>query len=81
MLADALGELRGMPIAGVLGNHDYQSDRQDEVRAIFEAAGVTMLEGSSVVWEIGRSGSRSPAARVSAEASREPTPRRSGSPR
>ncbi len=53
VLADALGELRGMPIAGVLGNHDYQSDRQDEVRAIFEAADVQMLEGSSVVWEIG----------------------------
>lgn len=53
VLADALGGLRGLPIAGVLGNHDFQSDRQDEVRAIFEAAGVTMLEGSSVVWEIG----------------------------
>ena len=53
VLANALGELRGMPIAGVLGNHDYQSDQQDEVRAIFEAAGVQMLEGSSVVWEIG----------------------------
>ena len=53
VLADALGELQGMPIAGVLGNHDHQSDRQDEVRAIFEAAGVQMLEGTSVVWEIG----------------------------
>ena len=53
VLADALGELRGIPIAGVLGNHDYQSDQHDEVRAIFEAAGVQMLEGSSVVWEIG----------------------------
>jgi Icc-related predicted phosphoesterase len=53
VLADALGELRGVPIAGVLGNHDYQSDRQDEVRAILEGADVTILEGSSVVWEIG----------------------------
>jgi Icc-related predicted phosphoesterase len=54
VLADALGRLRGMPIAAVLGNHDYQSDRQDEVREIFEAAGDEMLEGRSVVWEIGR---------------------------
>ncbi len=42
-----------MPIAGVLGNHDYQSNQQNEVRAIFESAGVHMLEGSSVVWDIG----------------------------
>jgi len=53
VLADALRDLRRIPIAGVLGNHDYQSDRQDEVRAIFGSAGVQMLEGSSVVWEIG----------------------------
>lgn len=53
VLADSLERLRGMPIAGVLGNHDYQSDRQDEVRDIIEGAGVQVLEGSSVVWEIG----------------------------
>jgi Icc-related predicted phosphoesterase len=53
VLADALRDLRGMPIAGVLGNHDYQSNRQDEVQAIFGSVGVQMLEGSSVVWEIG----------------------------
>ncbi|MGI8617132.1 MAG: metallophosphoesterase family protein [Actinomycetota bacterium] len=53
VLADALRDLQGMPIAGVLGNHDYQSNLQDEVRAIFASAGVQMLEGSSVVWEIG----------------------------
>jgi Icc-related predicted phosphoesterase len=53
VFADALRDLRGMPIAGVLGNHDHQSDRQDEVREIFESAGVQMLEGASVVWEIG----------------------------
>jgi Icc-related predicted phosphoesterase len=53
VLADALRELRGMPIAGVMGNHDHQSDRPEEVREILEAAGVQMLEGTSVVWEIG----------------------------
>ncbi len=53
VLADALRDLSGMPIAAVLGNHDYQSNLQDEVRAVFESAGVQMLEGTSVVWEIG----------------------------
>jgi Icc-related predicted phosphoesterase len=51
--ADGLRDLRGMPIAGVLGNHDFQSDRQDAVREIFEDAGVQILEGGSVVWEMG----------------------------
>lgn len=51
--ADALRPLRGFPIAGVLGNHDHQSDREHEIRDIFEAAGVRVLEGSSVAWDIG----------------------------
>jgi Icc-related predicted phosphoesterase len=53
VLADALRELDGLPVAGVLGNHDHQTDRQDEVRRIFEDAGVHMLEGTSIVWELG----------------------------
>jgi Icc-related predicted phosphoesterase len=53
VLADALGNLRGLPIAAVLGNHDHESDRHEEVRAVFEGAGVEVLEGGSVVWEIG----------------------------
>lgn len=52
VLADALRDVAGVPIAAVLGNHDFQSDRQDEVRAILEGAGVEVLEGSSTVWEI-----------------------------
>lgn len=51
-LADALSALRGMPIAAVLGNHDYHSDRQDEVRRIVQTAGVEVLEGRSVVWDV-----------------------------
>jgi Icc-related predicted phosphoesterase len=44
-------ELVGLPvpIVTVLGNHDYHSDRQDEVRAVLERAGVTVLEGEHVV--------------------------------
>jgi Icc-related predicted phosphoesterase len=36
----------------VLGNHDHQSDRQQEVRSIFEGAGVHVLDGTSVVWDL-----------------------------
>lgn len=52
VFAEALRDLAGLPIAAVLGNHDFQNDRQDEVRAIVEGAGVDVLEGGSVVWEI-----------------------------
>jgi Icc-related predicted phosphoesterase len=40
---------RGMktPILAVLGNHDYESNQQDEVRRILTAAGVIMLDGDS----------------------------------
>ena len=48
------GELRdlGIPIVAVLGNHDYQSDRQDEIRKLLEDAGITVLEGESTVVEV-----------------------------
>ena len=48
------GELRdlGIPIVAVLGNHDYQSDRQDEIRRLLEDAGVIVLEGESTVVEV-----------------------------
>jgi Icc-related predicted phosphoesterase len=51
-LADALAPLRGMRIAAVLGNHDFQSDAQHEVARIVERAGVEVLDGRSVVWEV-----------------------------
>src|SRR5438105_3895645 len=42
-------ELKGvkMPIIAVLGNHDYESDQQDEVRKILTDAGVNVLDGDS----------------------------------
>ncbi len=48
------GELRdlGVPVVAVLGNHDYQSDRQDEITSLLEDAGVTVLEGGSTVVEV-----------------------------
>jgi len=51
-LAASLEPLRGMPIAAVLGNHDFHSDQQDDVRRIVGDAGVEVLESRSVVWEL-----------------------------
>jgi Icc-related predicted phosphoesterase len=44
-----------VPIVAVLGNHDFQSDRQEEVRRRMEAAGVRVLEGEGLVLEVGGS--------------------------
>ena len=53
VFADALRELSDTPVAAVLGNHDHQSDRQDEVRDVLADAGVRVLDGSAVVWHLG----------------------------
>lgn len=47
------GEVRGLeiPLIAVLGNHDYHSDREDEVAAILEDAGVRVLEGAGTIVE------------------------------
>src|SRR5690242_7359285 len=39
-------QLAGLPVFSVLGNHDWHSDRADEVKAVMEEAGVTMLDRS-----------------------------------
>lgn len=36
-----------IPIVGVLGNHDFESDRQDDVATILTEAGVTLLDGGT----------------------------------
>jgi Icc-related predicted phosphoesterase len=36
-----------VPLIGVLGNHDFESGKQDEVRDVLVAAGVTMLDGDA----------------------------------
>lgn len=37
-----------VPVVGVLGNHDYESGRVDEVKHILCQAGLRLLDGSSV---------------------------------
>ena len=39
-----------VPVVAVFGNHDYESERQDEVKQILTEGGVTILDGDS--WEI-----------------------------
>jgi Icc-related predicted phosphoesterase len=42
----------GVPVVVVLGNHDHQSDQQDELTKAIEGAGITVLEGSATVLEL-----------------------------
>ncbi|HZP85812.1 MAG TPA: metallophosphoesterase [Burkholderiales bacterium] len=46
VLAEELGAAR-VPIVAVLGNHDFESDAQDQVRRILTDAGVHMLDGEA----------------------------------
>ncbi|MGW7363233.1 metallophosphoesterase family protein [Streptomyces sp. NPDC054841] len=41
-----------VPVVGVLGNHDYHSDREAEVTAVLTEAGVTVLEGDGTMLDI-----------------------------
>jgi len=41
-----------VPVVVVLGNHDYDSDAAEDVRAVMESAGATVLDGGSVVIEV-----------------------------
>ncbi|MFK0255132.1 metallophosphoesterase [Streptomyces sp. NPDC090445] len=54
------GEVRGLPVpvVAVLGNHDYQSDRQDEVADVLREAGATVLEGTFVRIDVDGDGGR-----------------------
>ena len=48
VLARDLTALVKIPVIAVLGNHDCESDEQDEVRAVLTDAGVHMLDGDAV---------------------------------
>ena len=48
-------DLEGLsiPVVSVLGNHDYHSDRQDEIAEILRGVKVIVLEGETVSFRIG----------------------------
>src|SRR4051812_49210923 len=48
ILVHDLRQSSPMTVVAVLGNHDYESGRQDEVARILRAAGVKMLDGESL---------------------------------
>ncbi|GIE87936.1 metallophosphoesterase family protein [Actinoplanes regularis] len=41
-----------VPVVTVLGNHDHQSDRQDDVTDVLTDAGIIVLEGTATVLEL-----------------------------
>jgi Icc-related predicted phosphoesterase len=47
-------DLKGVPIpvVAVLGNHDYHSNHQAEIRSVLEEARVTVLEGTSATFQV-----------------------------
>jgi Icc-related predicted phosphoesterase len=48
ILAQELKDVRGIPMIAVLGNHDYHSGQQEEVKTILGDAGVRILDGDSL---------------------------------
>jgi Icc-related predicted phosphoesterase len=52
VLADACRPLQ-IPVVAVLGNHDYHSGFTEEISDVLGAAGVTVLDRSHVILEIG----------------------------
>ncbi|GHE87081.1 metallophosphoesterase [Amycolatopsis deserti] len=51
VVADEFGGL-DRPVVAVLGNHDYHSDRQDEITKLLSDHGIQVLEGASTRLEI-----------------------------
>ncbi|RCG32074.1 metallophosphoesterase [Sphaerisporangium album] len=48
IVAEEFRDLR-VPVVAVLGNHDYQSDAEDEIIALLRDAGIHVLEDDSMV--------------------------------
>jgi Icc-related predicted phosphoesterase len=48
VLVDELAHLSKLPIVAVLGNHDFESGREAEVRSILVDAGIILLDGDAV---------------------------------
>ncbi|MFC4533506.1 metallophosphoesterase family protein [Sphaerisporangium dianthi] len=52
VVADEFRDLP-IPVVTVLGNHDYQSDAQDEIVAVLRDAGIQVLQDDSTIIECG----------------------------
>src|SRR5215212_6988918 len=48
ILARELSTSVKIPVVAVLGNHDYESGKQDEIRQVLSDAGVSVLDGEVV---------------------------------
>jgi len=46
-LAREINAAVGVPVIAVLGNHDFESGKQDEVKAILADSGINMLDGDA----------------------------------
>jgi Icc-related predicted phosphoesterase len=51
VVADEFADL-GIPVVAVLGNHDYQCDRPDEITELLRESEMTVLEGDGVVLDL-----------------------------
>ena len=57
VLAGELGSAMKIPVIAVLGNHDYEAGKEDEIRQILTDAGVTVLDGEATeVFGVGFAG-------------------------
>jgi Icc-related predicted phosphoesterase len=48
VLVEQLTQLRPMPVVAVLGNHEFECGKQDEITRILSDAGVVVLDGTAV---------------------------------
>ena len=48
LLVDQLGQVKPVPVLAVLGNHEFECGKQDEITRILSDAGVTVLDGTAV---------------------------------
>ncbi len=59
LLVDELAIVAKLPIVAVLGNHDFESGREDEVSRILVDSGITLLDGDAVeIRGVGFAGAR-----------------------
>ncbi|WP_330230801.1 metallophosphoesterase [Nocardia sp. NBC_00508] len=52
VVAEEFADL-GVPVAAVLGNHDYHCDAEHDIASLLGDHGITVLEGSSVTLTVG----------------------------